>query len=973
MKITKYILSLAAAIGLAAGCQKAEMVQMLPMDEAVAPVLSKLPEKIVITPLNMTTDSVVFNWTSADFGVKTQISYSIEVAEKGGTVKAIVSSGITDTTAVLYYETINSALYESLELLDATATDVEFSVSAYTGESAKVYSNAVPVNATCTAAEKQYPKIWVVGDYCGWDHGKSQYLFDFAGKDEVYQGVIDFGEAAANGWKITGVGKWDDSCNWGGDENETYEAEAATTQLINGGGSKDLKHYSKRFYHFALNKGTLLLTKNFSFDKIGVIGVNGDWDNDVEMSFHVAKQRFYADIELTADGNFKFRADGGWDLNWGVKDGVVTAGGDNIEAKAGKYRVYLNLNNPENITYELNAKAYGIVEGEAVPDTPAEPETPTLTGWGIVGTLTEWADGADIMLANDGTWYVAKGVEFGDADEFKIRQDGKWDVSFGGEFAADAEVALTSENAPNIKPAKGKYDIYFNPETGKAWFITDGTYPGGGAAPELSAWSLIGDFNSWGGDYAMFIEGDFHVAKGFKVEADGKVKFRKDAQWNYKGEDGNDVQTNLGGAAFAVDAELPLTAGGADLIVTAGTYDVYLKVSTDENGAFVGTAYFMTDGKTPEGAGAAPEPEPTPDPAELTWYLVGNFNGWNPADPTYTMTAEGDYFVFKNFAAPATVATENGDEACQLKFAPGEWSGDKGGVFAVNTACPTGSDNIHVPEGTYDIYLSKDVSTFYFMTDGKTPADAGTAPENPGENPGENPETPVDPETPFEPVASEWGIVGDINGWNAPDITMYTTPTEGLFVARSVEMPAGGFKIRANGTWNDEANYGVETAGSVAVDHVYNVITSAGSGNMTLDAGTYDIWFNLKAQKVYIMTPGKDISEAVAGTPVVPLTDTWYLVGNFNGWKPADPTYKMTSEGSWYVFKNFKADGKGMKFVGDANWTNERVGNFESANKAISVAKGMGDMFPTAGTYDVYLSSDAKTAYFMTPGTTPAN
>ena len=238
--------------------------------------------------------------------------------------------------------------------------------------------------------------------------------------------------------------------------------------MINGGGSKDLKHYSKRFYHFALNKGTLLLTKNFSFDKIGVIGVNGDWDNDVEMSFHVAKQRFYADIELTADGNFKFRADGGWDLNWGVKDGVVTAGGDNIEAKAGKYRVYLNLNNPENITYELNAKAYGIVEGEAVPDTPAEPETPTLTGWGIVGTLTEWADGADIMLANDGTWYVAKGVEFGDADEFKIRQDGKWDVSFGGEFAADAEVALTSENAPNIKPAKGKYDIYFNPETGKA-------------------------------------------------------------------------------------------------------------------------------------------------------------------------------------------------------------------------------------------------------------------------------------------------------------------------------------------------------------------------------------------------------------------------------------------------------------------------------------------------------------------------
>jgi hypothetical protein len=62
-----------------------------------------------------------------------------------------------------------------------------------------------------------------------------------------------------------------------------------------------------------------------------------------------------------------------------------------------------------------------------------------------------------------------------------------------------------------------------------------------------------------------------------------------------------------------------------------------------------------------------------------------------------------------------------------------------------------------------------------------------------------------------------------------------------------------------------------------------------------------------------------------------------------------------------------------MKFVGDANWQNERVGTFKSANTAISVAKGSGDMFPTAGTYDVYLSADTKTAYFMTPGTTPAN
>ena len=223
-----------------------------------------------------------------------------------------------------------------------------------------------------------------------------------------------------------------------------------------------------------------------------------------------------------------------------------------------------------------------------------------------------------------------------------------------------------------------------------------------------------------------------------------------------------------------------------------------------------------------------------------------------------------------------------------------------------------------------------------------------------------------------EPKASEWGIVGDVNGWNAPDITMYTTPTEGLFVARDVQLPAGGFKIRANNKWDDSKNYGLESVGNVSVDHVYKVITSGGSANLTIVAGTYDIWFDLTNTKVYIMTPGKDISEAKTGTPVAPLVDTWYLVGDFNGWKAADATYKMTAEGQWYVFKNFTANGKGVKFVADANWNVNRGGSFK-ANTAISLTQGGTDMMVTAGTYDVYLSADAKKGYFMTPGTTPAN
>ena len=977
MKITKYILSFAAAAGLLAACQTPEIVQIASPENVVPASLHELEvDEIAISATNQQ-ETVSFSWEAADYGAPTQVTYSLEAALDQTSDKVAILSGLAKTEAVVTYEDLNRVLFNDLQVPEGQPTELKFyvgsvlsagsSISSYP----KVYSEPITITITVTAAEKVYPKVWVIGDYCGWGHDKSQFLFDFVGDDKVYQGVVDFGEKAANGWKITGVGKWDDNCNWGGDEAVTYDPEAAKTQLINGGGSKDLKHYSKRFYHFSLEKETLLLTNTIGFDNIGVVGSFNGWSevNNVEMNFNASKQRFYADVEFAEDAEFKFNIDKAWTVSFGVgANGFLTSqDGANITAKAGNYRVYLNMNNYGEITYELSKGMYGQDEptaGTTTPDTPDTPDTPEeptpVTGWSLIGAFNDW--NADLMLTYDGKYHVVKGAEL--QGELKFRKDGQWNykdesgneiqtnlgAAEGVTFAANTELALVGAGA-NIVVTAGTYDVYLDAENSKAWFITDGSYPGGSVAPTASPWALIGEFNSWNGDYPMYVEGEYHVAKGFVVATDGKMKFRKDGMWNYKDADGNDVQTNLGGT-FAANAAIALTGGGSDLAVTAGTYDVYLKVAEDGQS---GTAYFMTDGKKPSDAGDAPEPEV---PTELTWYLVGQFNNWTVADAAYTMTKGAEWYVFKGFVS----------DGLGFKFNAGSWDINRGATGEVEPFELTANaeyeivnngKNFSIAAGTYDVYMNLETTKVYIMEQGLTP--------------GQTPSTPEPEEPEFEAKASEWGVVGDVNGWNAPDVVMYTTPTEGLFVARNVQMPAGSFKIRANGAWVDTANYGVETAGNVEVDHVYKVITGGGSGNMTLAAGTYDIWFDLTNTKVYIMTPGKDIAEAKTGTPVAPLTDTWYLVGDFNGWKAADANYEMTSEGTWYVFKNFKADGKGMKFVGDANWQNERVGTFKSANTAISVAKGSGNMFPTAGTYDVYLSADTKTAYFMTPGTKPAN
>ena len=83
--------------------------------------------------------------------------------------------------------------------------------------------------------------------------------------------------------------------------------------------------------------------------------------------------RFYADIDVAAATEMKFRADAAWDLNWGVD---CAQGGGNIAVEAGKYRVYFN---PATGLIEFNARNYGTTEdtgANAEPEQPVEPEQP---------------------------------------------------------------------------------------------------------------------------------------------------------------------------------------------------------------------------------------------------------------------------------------------------------------------------------------------------------------------------------------------------------------------------------------------------------------------------------------------------------------------------------------------------------------------------------------------------------------------
>ena len=277
MKKLLYSILALAGVTFASCVQEHIEVQYIP-ENAVAPVLGDIKG----CALEDGGADIVVEYTKADFGVMTATAQNLYVSKSEDMAdmkKAKATFG--ENTITLKQSDLNIV---ALEFADAGAeVEMYFAIVANlnTDKGAAVAgtelkSNVVKATFKSFVADilptEKFDKVWVIGDYCGWDHGKTQFLFDYTSSGNIYSGVVDFADKAANGFKLTGVAGWDDTCNWGLEDNTTAEAEATSLQLITGGGSQDIKCYAKRFYGFEYDKAAMVLKKAWGADQIGVIG-----------------------------------------------------------------------------------------------------------------------------------------------------------------------------------------------------------------------------------------------------------------------------------------------------------------------------------------------------------------------------------------------------------------------------------------------------------------------------------------------------------------------------------------------------------------------------------------------------------------------------------------------------------------------------------------------------------------------------
>ena len=229
---------------------------------------------------------------------------------------------------------------------DDSMTGLLTNGDAKAGKIAKAGKYKLTINMmdySYTLEEVNYdPFIYFIGATDGWTNAEQKLALVDDAKG-VYTGYLYC--ADPNGWgnqfKFQRVaGSWDNEIN--SSAFSTFSG-AATSE----GGNIGV-NAGEGVYYFDVNlgEGTITATK---VETMGMIGTFNNWDGDAVMTWNAEEYCFEAtNAGVTADG-WKFRVNGGWDINLGGSLNNLTAGGDNLSVAGNTIKLYPTRKTSDNI------------------------------------------------------------------------------------------------------------------------------------------------------------------------------------------------------------------------------------------------------------------------------------------------------------------------------------------------------------------------------------------------------------------------------------------------------------------------------------------------------------------------------------------------------------------------------------------------------------------------------------------------
>ena len=195
-----------------------------------------------------------------------------------------------------------------------------------------------------TIEEVNYdPFIYFIGSTDGWKSNDQKLALVDDAKG-VYTGYVYLADPNGAGFEFKfqrAQGNWDTAIGAG-----TFVSFGGAAIGVDNGNIGVNAGEGVYYMDVNLSEGTITATK---VETMGMIGGFNEWAGDAPMTWNPEEYCFEAtNAGVTADG-WKFRVNGGWDINLGGSLNNLTAGGDNITVAGNTVKLYPTRKTKDNI------------------------------------------------------------------------------------------------------------------------------------------------------------------------------------------------------------------------------------------------------------------------------------------------------------------------------------------------------------------------------------------------------------------------------------------------------------------------------------------------------------------------------------------------------------------------------------------------------------------------------------------------
>lgn len=261
-------------------------------------------------------ENITFEWTKANYGVNTQVNYSLQIDSATKNFTAPLVLGNTQGTSfTMSVEELNQKLITQLNVAPNEEASLQLRVVSTINDQLSEVSGAVSLLITTWKSVTPGPPatLWVPGGYQGWNPAAAPVIY--ATSDNEYEGYVYIKEGT--GFKFTSAPDWD-HINYG---DSGTPGLLTTDGLANG-----LSAHESGYYHFKVNTQTLAY-EMYRVQSFGLIGTAtpGGWNSSTAMTFDPATNLWSKTLELSS-GALKFRANDDWALNYGPEDSNALSG-----------------------------------------------------------------------------------------------------------------------------------------------------------------------------------------------------------------------------------------------------------------------------------------------------------------------------------------------------------------------------------------------------------------------------------------------------------------------------------------------------------------------------------------------------------------------------------------------------------------------------------------------------------------------